>query len=313
MSLDTDALIDRRRLKRRLTIWRLIAIVVVVGAAVLLAPSTGFDARGDHVARIHIDGVIMDDADRLALITEAGESSNVKAILLSINSPGGGTTASEALYETVRKAAKNKPVVAVLGTVAASGGYVAAISADHIVARGNTLTGSIGVLFQWTQLEGLLGKLGVKMQDVKSSPLKAEPDGFGPTPKAAIKVLQDLIDSSYDWFIGLVMERRGFDDATARKLGDGRIYTGFQAKELGLVDEIGGEEVALAWLASEHDIDAEISVEDWEVIRETPFFAQAASAMIEASFGSFWDAGQKTLQLKGLTLDGLVSVWHPNG
>ena len=313
MSLNTDALIDRRRLKRRLSIWRIIAVAAVVGAALLLAPSTGFDARGEHVARIHIDGVILNDADRLALIIEAGENSNVKAILLSINSPGGGTTASEALYETVRKVAKNKPVVAVLGTVAASGGYIAAISADHIVARGNTLTGSIGVLFQWTQLEGLLDKLGVKMQDVKSSPLKAEPDGFGTPPKEAIKVLEGLIDSSYNWFIGLVIERRGFDDATARKLGDGRVYTGFQAQKLGLVDEIGGEEVALAWLAREHDIDASISVEDWEVSKEVPFFAQAATAMIEASFGSIWDTGQKTLQLKGLTLDGLVSVWHPNG
>ena len=196
MSLDADTLADRRRLKRRLFFWRAGAVAAILIALIVLLAEGGFRFNQSHIARVTIGGIIVDDRYQQDMLERIAKDNSVKAVILSIDSPGGTTTGSEALYEAVRDLAEEKPVVAVLGTVAASGGYIAAISADHIVARGNTITGSIGVLFQWTQLEELLGNIGVEMREVKSSPLKAEPSPFHQASPQSIKVTQELIDSS---------------------------------------------------------------------------------------------------------------------
>ncbi len=310
MSLDADALADRRRLKRRLFLWRFGAIAAIAIALIALA------ARGQvfnraQIARVEINGIITDDRDMQDLLKDLGDNPAIKAVILSIDSPGGTTTGSEALYESVRRVAAKKPVVAVLGTVAASGGYIAALSADHVVARGNTLTGSIGVLFQWAQLSGLMEKIGVEMQAVKSAPLKAEPDPFHKPSPEALVVTRGLIASSYDWFVGLVAERRNLDPATARKLGDGRVYTGFQAAKNGLVDEIGGEEQAVAWLAKAHKISPNLPVETWKPKRlEDGYGLFGAKALGEGFASGIFAWTEKTLSAKTLTLDGLTSVWQ---
>lgn len=312
MSYDADALTDRRRLKRRLFFWRFGAIAAGAAALIALFGGTGILPHRAQIARVEINGIITDDHDLQKLMGKLADDRAVKAVILSIDSPGGTTTGAEALYESVRRLAAKKPVVATLGTVAASGGYIAAISADHIVARGNTLTGSIGVLFEWAQFSTLLDKIGVEMREVKSAPLKAEPNPFHKPSPEALAVTQGLISSSYDWFLGLVAERRKLDAATARKLGDGRVFTGWQAVENRLVDEIGGEEQALKWLTRTRNIPAGLPVEDWAPERPgeglTPLGAralgQALAAGVEALAG-------KTLQTKRLTLDGLTSVWHP--
>ncbi len=314
MSLDTDLIIDRRRLKRRLSFWRFAAIILLAaGLFAFFAQNAGFGPSDQHIARVWVSGVIVDDTRVQDMLDEIKEDENVSALILRIDSPGGTTTGSEALYEKIRDVAEVKPVVAVLGTVAASGGYIAAISADHIVARGNTITGSVGVLFQWAQMKELLGHIGIEMKEVKSSPLKAEPNPFSEPSREAIRATQAMIDASYDWFLGLVQERRGFDKARARELGDGRVYTGWQAKENGLIDAIGGEEEALAWLSAERQIDSELPVEDWEV-REEPYELATfmGRAMGEAFSQAIAETTQKTLQTEGLTLDGLISVWHPD-
>ena len=314
MSLDTDLIIDRRRLKRRLSFWRFAAIILLAaGLFAFFAQNAGFGPSHQHIARVWVSGVIVDDTRVQDMLDEIKEDENVSALILRIDSPGGTTTGSEALYEKIRDVAEVKPVVAVLGTVAASGGYIAAISADHIVARGNTITGSVGVLFQWAQMKELLGHIGIEMKEVKSSPLKAEPNPFSEPSREAIRATQAMIDASYDWFLGLVQERRGFDKARARELGDGRVYTGWQAKENGLIDAIGGEEEALAWLSAERQIDSELPVEDWEV-REEPYELATfmGRAMGEAFSQAIAETAQKTLQTEGLTLDGLISVWHPD-
>lgn len=310
MSLDADALADRRRLKRRLFLWRFGAIAAIASALIALAArGPGFNRA--QIARVEINGIITDDRDMQDLLKDLGDNPAIKAVILSIDSPGGTTTGSEALYESVRRVAAKKPVVAVLGTVAASGGYIAALSADHVVARGNTLTGSIGVLFQWAQLSGLMEKIGVEMQSVKSAPLKAEPDPFHKPSPEALAVTRDLITSSYDWFVGLVAERRNLDPATARKLGDGRVYTGFQAAKNGLVDEIGGEEQAVAWLAKEHKLSPKLPVETWEPKRLGDAYGLfGAKALGEAFASGIFTWTEKTLQAKTLTLDGLTSVWQ---
>jgi len=311
VSLDADALTDRRRLKRRLFFWRSGAILVAALVLLALLGRTDVMPRKSHIARVDVSGIIVDDRDMQKLLEKLGKTSSVKAVILNIDSPGGTTTGAEAFYVATRKLAEKKPVVAVLGTVAASGGYIAAISADHIVARGNTLTGSIGVLFQWTQLSGLMDKIGVEMREIKSAPLKAEPNPFHTPSPEALAATKSLIDSSYEWFVGLVKERRGFDEATARKLGDGRVYTGFQAAANGLVDEVGGEEQAIAWLAKTKQIDKHLPVEDWKPQRAEDGFAgftgRAMGALLSSGFESLTG---KTLQTKRLTLDGLVSLWH---
>jgi protease-4 len=312
LSFDADVLADRRRLKRRLFLWRSGAIAAVAAALIaLMASSSEHGFHRTQIARVEINGIITDDRPMQELLEHLRDDPAIKAVILSIDSPGGTTTGSEALYESVRKVSEKKPVVAVLGTLAASGGYIAALSADHVVARGNTLTGSIGVLFQWAQLSGLMEKIGVDMQSVKSAPLKAEPDPFHKPSPEALGVTRDLIASSYDWFLGLVAERRKLDPATARKLGDGRVYTGFQAVKNGLVDEIGGEEQALAWLAKAHGVNSRLPVETWEPKRpEEGFGFFGAKAMGEAFASGIVALAGKTLQTKTLTLDGLTSVWQ---
>ncbi len=312
MSLDIETIIDRRRLKRRLSLWRIAALVALGLAIIAFLPSSGLSPVGDHVARVTVSGIIVDDRAQQQLIREIGEDDSVKALMLYIDSPGGTTTGSEALFETVREVSETKPVVAVLGTVAASGGYIAALSADHIVSRGNTITGSIGVFFQLTQLTGLMETIGVDVDYVRSGDLKAQPNPYEDPPKEAIAATQAMVDASYDWFLDLVMDRRGLEEETARTLSDGRIYTGFQALENGLVDAIGGEEVARNWLFDEHEVDQDLPTEEWVVYDETGFGLISSDATANFIVSVLSSVGEKTIAAKGLTLDGLVSVWQPD-
>lgn len=239
------------------TFWRVLAVIVLIAAAGA-AQKERFGPAGPHVARIWVEGLIQGDPDRDALIEKLGRDENVKAILVRIDSPGGTIAGSEALYETLREAAGKKPVVAVLDEVAASGGYIAALGADRIISRGNTATASIGVLMQYPQVDGLLAKIGVEMHDIKSSPIKAEPDPFGPAPEKALEITRALVMDGYGWFRGIVGERRGLDEAQLDAVADGRVMSGRQALAAGLVDEIGGERDALAWLAAEHGVTAPV-------------------------------------------------------
>lgn len=320
MSLDADLLVDRRRLKRRLSMWRFLAVLLAVVALVVIAARLGgaslFDFK-THIARVTVDGLISDDRKQQQLFDKLVKANSVKAVVLHINSPGGTTAGSEALYAAVRRVAEKKPVVAVLGTVAASGGYVTALAGDYIVARGNTVTGSIGVIFQWAELSELLKTLGVKVEEVKSSPLKGEPSMFTRTNEEAMAVTRDMIRDSYEWFVGLVGERRPFDEARARELSDGRVYTGRQALEAQLIDAIGGEETALAWLRETKGIDSSLEVIDWSTgaLEEIPWTGATAVWLLRAlGLGDFAETlvlTRKTLRTETLSLDGLVSVWHP--
>ncbi len=160
--------------------------------------------------------------------------------------------------------------MAELAEVAASGGYVAAIAADHIVARGNTLTGSIGVIMEYPDLTQIMSKLGVELETVRSSELKAEPSPFRPTSPAARAVDEKLVADSYQWFKGLVAERRGLQGAPLDAVTNGAVFTGRMALAGGLIDEIGGEPEALAWLESRDAALKDLPVRDWKVEREGP-------------------------------------------
>ncbi|WP_239025263.1 signal peptide peptidase SppA [Rhodoligotrophos defluvii] len=316
--IDADTLTDRRRLKRRLSFWRLVAVAAVLGAAILavFAAAGTMDAGKlrDHIARVRVSGVIADTDGYEKLLKNLRESKRVKAVIIEVNSPGGTTAGSELLFKAIRELAAVKPVVTTMGTVAASGGYITAIAADHIIALGNTTTGSIGVILQWPQLTEMLGKLGIEMHEIKSGPLKAEPSPFTPLREDVRRVTQSLVDDSYDWFVGLVAERRGMSMEDVRQIADGRVFTGRQAVAAGLADELGGEDEALRWLRTQRNIDRSLKIENWAVpdSNELGLSGEAARLLMTAlGLGDFFNTVQKTLRVERLSLDGLVSIWHP--
>ena len=251
---------EGRRWRRRSRRWRFIAAALLV--ALLVAVFWEREPSGDHIARYELLGVIVDDPARDDLLADVAADDTAKALMLRIESPGGTTVGSEALFESIRSVAARKPVVAVLGEVAASGGYIAAIAADRIVARGNTLTGSIGVIMQIPNYEELMETVGVEIREVKSGPLKAQPNPFSTASEEVMAHEQALIEDSFDWFKGLVGERRGLEGAALAKVADGRILTGRQALSAGLVDEVGGETAALAWLRGEGGVESGLPVRD---------------------------------------------------
>ncbi len=264
MAATADMIIERRRVRRRLAFWRIVAIVAIVAAAIGFLPR--ISAVGEHIARIDIDGLIVDDADRERALTAIANDGRARALIVHVNSSGGTVAASEAVYLALRKIAEKKPVVAVMEEYAASGGYIAALAGERIVARGNTLTGSIGVVMQAPNVAGLLDKLGVEVTRVKSGPLKAEPSLTSSPSPEALQAQEDLIADIFQWFRGLVAERRGLDGAALERVTDGRAFTGRQAVELGLVDSLGDEETARAWLSETHGIGPDVAVVErrWE-------------------------------------------------
>lgn len=322
MSVDADYLVDRRRIRRKLTFWRVAAFVILVIALIgcILAVSNFGETskRSAHIARLPINGVILDNRDQLKLIEKLGKTASVKGVIVSINSPGGSTTGGETLYNALRDLSTKKPVVAEIRTVGASAGYMIALASDHIVARYNSITGSIGVLFQFGNAAKLMETLGLEMDAVKSAPLKAEPDFYSPASEEAKGVLRDLVMDSFDWFVALVAERRNLAPEEARRLADGRIYSGHAASQNGLIDAIGGEETAIAWLTDEKGVEKDLPVLDWTVEEDRnnlPLSVKMSQAIgFGVAEGLFEQVGgAKRLISPAFTLDGLVSVWQAPG
>lgn len=265
MSLSSDnftALIHLRDQARR---WKNISFLMII-ALLLLAFRIIFGTNddvnknidaGDYIASINIEGIILDDDYRTEILDKISEQKNIKAVIVNINSPGGGIVGSEVLYENLRAIAQKKPIVVVMGSLAASGGYMASLASDHIIARNGTLTGSIGVIMQSSEFTDLANKLGVKFITYKSSILKGAPSPFEKTNPQIDRVINDSIKDSYEFFSELVKQRRGnkLDKNNLASIIDGRIFTGRQALKSGLIDEIGGKNEALKYLNTEKKID----------------------------------------------------------
>lgn len=315
MSLETDLLIDRRRLRRKLSLWRVLAfIILTIALAVifnLTSDDKGWQKQFDHVARIEVSGFIGNQKANLKLFEDIAKS-KARAVIVRINSPGGVTTGGEALHNGLRALSAKKPTVAFIDGVGASAAYMAAIGTDHIVARRSSLVGSIGILVQYPNFTKLLDNVGVTVEEVKSSPLKASPNGVTPTSPEAFEAMSALVQDTYGWFKGLVKERRGFDDAGLEKVADGRIFTGAQALELKLIDEVGDEQTARQWLKTKHDIATDIPLVEWTKPSNSflPSFARAALSQLAQAVGLGDFASALHAEDPG-ALDGLVSVWHP--
>lgn len=300
MSLDIDEIVDRRRLKRRLTFWRVTAVLVTVALVIITAGEMTNLRLKPYVARVTIEGVITENFDEIKILDDIAKDDNAKALVIRINSPGGTTTGAEELYKALRRVAEKKPLVATLGTLAASGGYVTAIAADHIVTRETTITGSIGVILEYTQFATLFTKLGVDVETVKSGALKGEPSLTKPLSENGRIALQSMIDDSYQWFTELVAARRNMPIERVKALADGRAYTGRQAVKNGLADELGGELEARNWLETKWHISTELPLIDMD---------KAAKDFILGNFmDTIWSNSVGKLRLP---LDGMTAVWQP--
>lgn len=314
--MDQMAIADRRSLRRKLSFWRIVALVFLVGIGFALYRVVAGDGVGSavpHVARIQISGMIMDDKDLLERLDKIAESSQAKALIVSISSPGGTTYGGERIFKAIRKVSEKKPVVSDIRTLAASAGYMVAMAGDQIVAGESSITGSIGVIFQYPQIDEVMKKIGVSLQEIKSAPLKAEPSPFHPASEEAKTMIRNMVMDSYAWFVDLVADRRKLPRDEVLKLADGTIFTGRQALSAKLVDKLGGEEDIRAYFES-RGISKDLPVVDWKERNSSSSFwlASAVSELFKLSgFGqAITPDALRTFGADKLFLDGLVSVWQ---
>jgi protease-4 len=292
------------KLRRSRRFWRVLFILALVVAVLAVAGRFAMEntAVGDRIARVAIDGVIATDRQRSEIFDELAEDPQVKAVIISINSPGGTTAGGEELYETIGKLREKKPVVAVVDELGASAAYMTAIAADRIFARRLSIVGSIGVLYQHINAGKLLDTIGVDIDKVATGPLKSEPDYDEPLEGLPRQALQSLVQDSFEWFVDIVAERRAMTRPEALALSDGRIVTGRQALDAKLIDAIGGEKDATAWLESEKQLAADLPVITYYPLPSSSWFNPGE-----------WLGGAARSALgieKPIALDGLVSLWQ---
>lgn len=302
---DAHPIVAAERFRRSRALWRVLALVAAVIAVLALAGRFALERpAGDRIARLTIAGTITTDRQRLAAIDELMEDDAVKAVIVSINSPGGTTAGGEELYESLRRLAQAKPTVATIDELGASAAYMTALATDRIFARRLSIVGSIGVLYQHVNAGKLLDTIGIDLDKVASGPLKAEPDYDEPMSAQVRASIGELVEDSFAWFVDIVAERRSLARPQALALADGRIVTGRIGVETGLVDAIGGEYEALDWLASTHGLDPELEVVPaWPLPRsEFSWLADLLGGSARSALG---------LPAQGpLVLDGLVSLWQ---
>ncbi len=319
--LETETVLDRRRLRRSVSFWRaagIAGLAIALGTLAFGGDRLATLAGEKQIARVAIEGTITENRDQLKMLKDIAEADHVAGVLLYVNSPGGTTTGGEALYEGLREIAKKKPVVAQFGTVAASAGYIVGLATDHIVARGNSITGSVGVIVQWPEFVELMNKLGVKVNEIKSGPLKASPSPFEALNESGRKVAEGMVSDGFKWFLGLVETRRGLKPADVPGLVEGRIFSGREALEAKLVDQIGGEDEAVTWLKDVKKVDKSAKVVDWKPESSgggygfAGFASRAAGRIFGAGAGELTGLLLRDRSISTLGLDGLLSVWHPS-
>lgn len=314
--MDQQAIADRRQLRRKLTFWRVAVAVLLVAVGFTFYATLSERGAGTgraHVARVDISGVITDDRELLERLDTIRRSSNVKALVVSISSPGGTTYGGERIYKALRAVAAEKPVVSDIRTLAASAGYMIASAGDTIIAGESSITGSIGVIFQYPQAKDLLDKIGVSLEEIKSAPLKAEPSPFHAPSEDAKAMIRAMVMDSYDWFVDLVAERRGLPREEVLRLADGSIFTGRQALKVKLVDALGGTPEIRAYLTS-RGLSQDLPIVEWKREEESSLLSLTSAISGLARLAGFDPAGTPSAVQnwlgRNLFLDGLVSVWQ---
>lgn len=303
----TDLLVDRKRLKSAIMKWRLIAIIGIFAALAVF--SNRIDSRGkaigvggDYIALITIDSEMVDSQWREDTLKDIADDSHAKALLVRLDSPGGTAIAGEELYLQLQQVAKKKPVVGVMRTLCTSACYMASLGTDHVVARESTLTGSIGVLLQSVEVSRLADKLGITPVTITSGSMKGVPSLTAPFTPEQRRIITETVNDVYEQFVQKIVAHRKMDEARAHELADGRVYTGAQAVKLNLIDAIGGQDEALAWLQKTRNITPKLKIEE---IKEEPQFDSIIDRLAAYTH-------QKILGKSQSRLDGLISIWHPS-
>ena len=306
MALSSEALADRRRMRRHLIWWRSLAAVAIALALFAWAGVAGvgnFINKGDHVALLSIDGVIVSDDLRRDALATVAEDESAKALVLRIDSPGGTFVGSDDLFKSIREVAAEKPVVAVIGDVAASGGYIAAIAADRIYARQGSITASVGVIFQSPRVTGLMDNVGVAMDVWRSGELKARPSPLEESPPEAATQAQEMVDELFVVFLDMVENRRTLTPESVALIRDGRVVTGATALELGLIDALGAERDGRVWLEAEKQVSKDLPARDI-----TPNGEFEGNGWVSIALSWLFNTKQ---QSDGLLLSGLLVLWRP--
>jgi protease-4 len=312
-SLEHDLLVDRRRLKRGLLGWRVAAVLLGATALFLaVGPKLGDGALGvgalgvgglggRHLTRLTVEGTISDDRDLTEAIGKAARDPRVAGMILSIDSPGGTVAGGEGLHAALQVfQERKKPIVAVMRGTAASAAYMIAMPAQRIFARESTVTGSIGVILQSFDASVLLDRLGVKAEALTSGPLKGQPSPFKPMDEAGRTALQSVVRDLHGQFVGMVVKGRNLPRAFVEQVADGRVYTGRQALEMQLVDAIGGEAEARAWLAETQDIPLSVPISELKPDNDVGIFGFSLHAVA------------KSLLSEWLAVDGFKALWQPS-
>lgn len=263
-------------LKNKVHKWKNVTLLLgifslLISLKLLLGVGLSGDVmEGDYIANIKIEGVIFEDDFRSDILKKVAEDDAIRAVIINIDSPGGGIVGSEILFDDLRTIAAKKPIVVLMGSVAASGGYMAAVASDYIIAHNGTLTGSIGVLMESPEVTDLASKIGVKFNTYKSSPLKGSPSPFEKSNPLVDRVIKESISDSYQFFADLVRERRGerLNKKFADTIFDGRVFTGRQALQVGLIDKVGGKDDALFYLSTNKIDVKKLSVREVEITKK---------------------------------------------
>ena len=266
-----DYIIDRYRLKNSVNKWKFIALILLLIALFTIFYHKGDGVSGiksDYIASIDITGMLVQNKETIKSLNKIANDNNIKAVLVNINSSGGTGVGGESLYREFRKIAEKKPIIASIGEIGASAAYMAAIGTDRIYAYDISLVGSIGVIIMNIEVGEFAKKHGINLELIKSSPLKGIPNYFEKLNGQQKEYVQNLVNESNKYFIGLVKKRRNLSEDDLKKVSDGRIFTGSQANILKLIDQIGDGADAVKWLKSKENL-KNLEVKNYNLVRPT--------------------------------------------
>lgn len=312
MTLESDLLMERQKIRRKLVLWRIIAVGIFILSLFAISTKRFSGNSGnhiDHLVKLKIEGMIKSDVSKqVQLINDALKDQSVKGMILYVDSPGGTVTGGERLHDAILRFSRQKPVVVTMGGVAASAGYMISVPAKRIFAFNSTLTGSIGVLMESPDFSGLLNKVGISVDQLVSGPLKGQPSMVKPLSPAGQKMLQGLIGNFYEQFVDMVASGRHMDKAKVRELGDGRPYSGQQALQLGLIDQIGDEEDAKNWLIKTYHFSSGIKVIELKKEKSPVWLSYFVKTASDVSLRSMI---QGAIYEKNADFAGVQAIWKP--
>lgn len=296
--------------RRRLFFWRTISFITVAIIVYLSFENQEKSSSNDYIANYNISGLLISADEIIEDLEELKSNNEVNSIIISVDSPGGTTVSAEEIYLKLKEVSLVKPTAIVMRNIATSGAYLLSLGGDVIFSRENTITGSIGVLLQWARVDEALSKLGIEVNEVKSGKLKAEPDFFGEIDEEAQQVTKEIIDETFEWFIRIVKVERALNPSEIYTISDGRIFTGRQAIELNLVDEIGDKNDAKIWLVENKEIDSNSPIIDYGKSKKPSFIELSLANIMDYFNISTPYTGRIRSNLSLVNNGGLQSVWE---